>query len=61
MKDLIKKNNKELVIMLSEKRLALRNFRFAVARSNTRNVKEGYALKKDIARFLTILNQPELK
>ncbi|MCX6701911.1 MAG: 50S ribosomal protein L29 [Candidatus Zambryskibacteria bacterium] len=46
----------ELKSLLSEKRLALRNFRFAVSGSNVRNVKEGNALKKDIARILTILN-----
>ncbi len=41
--------------MLGEKRLALRNFRFSVAGSNTRNVKEGKSLKKDIARILTVM------
>lgn len=56
MKDLIKKNANELKSLLSEKRLALRNFRFAVSGSNVRNVKEGNALKKDVARILTILN-----
>jgi ribosomal protein L29 len=56
MKDFINKNPAELKNLLSEKRLALRNFRFAVSGSNTRNVKEGNALKKDIARILTLLN-----
>ena len=51
-----KKSPKELTTLLTEKRLALRNFRFSIAGSNTRNVKEGSALKKDIARILTILN-----
>jgi ribosomal protein L29 len=50
-----------LQTLISEKRLALRNFRFAVAGSNTRNVKEGNALKKDIARIMTLLNKPEEK
>lgn len=50
------KTEKELHTMVAEKRLALRNFRFSIAGSNTRNVKEGSALKKDIARINTILN-----
>ena len=57
MKELIKKSANELKSLLSEKRLALRNFRFAVSGSNVRNVKEGNGLKKDIARILTILNK----
>ena len=55
MKDFINKNTNELKALLSEKRLALRSFRFAVSGSNVRNVKEGNHLKKDIARILTIL------
>lgn len=62
MKDLRDKSIKELNAMLSEKRVALKNFRFAVAGSNTRNVKEGDSLKKDIARILTAMNiKPEDK
>ncbi|MFZ2621177.1 MAG: 50S ribosomal protein L29 [Minisyncoccia bacterium] len=57
MKNLIKKTPKELGALLTEKSLALRTFRFSVAGSNTRNVKEGNALKKDIARIKTLLNQ----
>ena len=56
-KELKQKNTKELEILLTDKRLALRNFRFAIAGSKTRNVKEGMALKKDIARIMTIMNQ----
>jgi ribosomal protein L29 len=56
MKDFIKKNTNELKSLLSEKRIALRSFRFAVSGSNVRNVKEGNGLKKDIARIMTILN-----
>ncbi len=57
MKDLLKKNTAELKTLISEKKLALRNFRFSVAGSNVRNVKEGNVLRKDIARILTILNK----
>ncbi len=56
-KELKNKNVKELNSLLSEKALALRTFRFAVAGSNVRNVKEGKAVKKDIARIKTLLNQ----
>lgn len=62
MKDLVNKSRKELQAMLSEKRVALKDFRFGVAGSNTRNVKEGNNLKKDIARILTAMNiKPEVK
>ena len=61
MKDLLKKTEKELKNLLQEKRLSLRSFRFSVAGSNARNVKEGSALKKDIARILTLLNQKKAK
>lgn len=57
MKDLVKKTEKELTTLLTEKRLALRNFRFSVAGSNARNVKEGLVLRKDVARILTVLNR----
>jgi len=57
MKDFINKNANELKSLLSQKRLALRSFRFAVAGSNVRNVKEGNKLKKDVARILTVLNK----
>lgn len=56
MKDLIKKTPKELQTLLKEKQTALRAFRFSVAGSNARNVKEGSVLRKDIARIMTILN-----
>ena len=56
MKDFINKTEKELEVILKEKASALRAFRFAIAGSKTRNVKEGNALKKDIARIKTIMN-----
>lgn len=51
------KNKEELVKALYDKRNALRAFRFGEAGSKTRNVKEGGALRKDIARILTELNK----
>lgn len=56
MKDLSKKNKKDLQSLLAEKKESLRTFRFGLAGSNVRNVKEGRALKKDIARINTALN-----
>jgi len=51
------KKENELVKTLEDKRLALKNFRFGIAGSKTRNVKEGRVLRKDIARILTELNK----
>lgn len=53
MTDLEKKSDQDLMKELREKREALRGFRFDVAGSKPRNVKEGHAIKKDIARILT--------
>ena len=47
------KNDRDLEKSLIEKRSELRNFRFGVAGSKTRDVKTGKNLKKDIARILT--------
>lgn len=55
-KDIAKKNKKELQTLLTEKKTALRDFRFGVSGSNVRNVKEGKVLRRDIARVLTALN-----
>jgi len=43
----------ELKKALMDKREAFRNFRFGTAGSKTRNVKEGRAAKKEIARIMT--------
>jgi len=56
MKDFKNKTEKELKALLGEKRVALRNFRFSIAGSKVKNVKEGYVLRKDIARILTLVN-----
>lgn len=57
MKDYKGKNKKDLLSMVQDKRTALRNFRFGVAGSKVRNVKEGKNIKKDIARLLTEYNK----
>lgn len=56
--DITNKDAATLATLLSQKREALRAFRFGSAGSKTRNVKEGSNLKKDIARILTALNAP---
>ena len=55
MESLDKKTDAELVALLTEKRVGLRAFRFGVAGSKTRNVREGRALKRDAAVILTQL------
>lgn len=50
-------SEKDLLKNLSSKRSELRDFRFSIAGSKTRNVKEGSLLRKEIARILTVLNQ----
>ncbi|PIR38579.1 MAG: 50S ribosomal protein L29 [Candidatus Zambryskibacteria bacterium CG10_big_fil_rev_8_21_14_0_10_42_12] len=55
-KEIKEKNDKDLAKLLEEKRLLLRNFRFGIAGSRTRDVKEGKNAKKDIARMLTEIN-----
>ncbi len=46
----------DLAKMLNDKREALRVFRFGAAGAKTKNVKEGYSIRKDIARIMTALS-----
>lgn len=55
-KELRTKSTPDLNKMLTEKREALRVFRFGAAGAKTKNVKEGSSIRKDIARIMTILN-----
>jgi len=54
-KELKTKEDKDLEKLLSERRKALRLFRFGIAGSKAKNVKEGQAVRKTIARILTEL------
>jgi len=54
--DFTNKSEKDLHKQLVEKREALRKFRFSVAGTKTRNIKEGMTLRHDIARILTELS-----
>lgn len=59
MKDITNKTPADLSKMLSEKREALRVFRFGAAGAKTKNVKEGRVIRKEIAQILTVLNSPQ--
>lgn len=50
------KTASELQKALTDKRVVLRDFRFGVGGSKTKNVKEGKMARKDIARIMTELN-----
>jgi len=54
-KDITTKTPADLTKMLTEKREALRAFRFGGAGAKTKNVREGRAIRKDIAQILTAL------
>jgi len=50
------KTEKEIVKLLNDKREALKNYRFAISGSKTRNVREGRNTRKEIARLMTELS-----
>jgi len=52
-KDIAKKNDAELQKLLTEKRQSLRDFRFSLAGSGLRDVKQGANTRKEIARIVT--------
>lgn len=53
MKDIKAKNDTDLAEYIKEKRDAVRKFRFALAGSRPRNVRQIRADKKEVARALT--------
>ncbi len=57
MKDIHSRSDSELRTLISSKDEALRVFRFALAGSRTRNVREGRALRKERARMATELGE----
>ena len=61
MSELKNKTEIDLVKTLNEKREALKNFRFSIAGSKTRNVKEGRSLKKEIAQIHTEMRKRQTK
>jgi len=56
-KELQNKKPEELHTLIAEKREGLRQFRFNQGGSKVKNVREGRALRRDIARALTMLNK----
>ncbi|MEK7501702.1 MAG: 50S ribosomal protein L29 [Patescibacteria group bacterium] len=56
MKDITNKTRADLAKMLGERREILRVFRFGGAGAKTKNVKEGRAVRKDVARIMTAIN-----
>ena len=58
--DLKKKSETELKKLLVEQRNTLHNFRFGIAGTNVRNIKEGRDVKRGIARILTELHAREI-
>ena len=60
MKDIKTKTPADLKKLLTEKREALRVFRFGAAGAKTKNVKEGAGIRKDIARIMTALNAKKI-
>jgi len=56
----VETSEKDIQVALTEKREALRNFRFGNAGSKSRNVKEGNVIRKEIARLLTEVNRRKL-
>lgn len=50
------KAKEDLIKMLMEKRIALRDLKFGNAGSKTRDVKAGANIRKEIARIMTELN-----
>ena len=57
MEKLETKNEKDLLKELFEKQKTLRDFRFGIAGSKARNVREGRGLRKEIARIMTELSK----
>ena len=55
--DIRKKSPAELNKMLGEHEAELRTFRFGMSGSHTKNVKRARAIRKDIARVKTVLNE----
>jgi ribosomal protein L29 len=55
-KEITNKTHADLAKMLSEKRESLRVFRFGAAGAKSKNVREGRAIRKDIARIMTVMN-----
>ena len=56
-KELREKSQMDLKKLLKDKMEELRKFRFDVTGGKIKNVKQGFNLRKDIARILTLLRE----
>lgn len=56
-KELREKTEVELNAFLSDKREALRKYRFEMTHGKTKNTKQGREIRKDIARIHTLLKK----
>ena len=56
-KEIKEKKEKEIQELLGLKRKSLRLFRFGIAGSKIKNIKEGRNTRKDIARILTEIHE----
>lgn len=54
-KEIKKQSEKELKRLLAERRSAVRQYRFDITGSKSKNVKAGANARKDVARLLTEL------
>lgn len=57
MKDLRKKDIKELQKMLATKREQVREMRFSVSNKQLKNIRDIRKMRKEIAQTLTVLNE----
>lgn len=55
--DIRKKNKTDIEKLVMETEAELRTFRFGMSGGHSKNVKKARALRKDIARAKTILNE----
>lgn len=59
-KEIQKKSEADIRKLITQKREALRAFRFGEAGSRTRNVREGRTLRREVAQLLTELRSRQL-
>ena len=59
-KEITNKPVADLTRLITEKREALRAFRFGSAGAKAKNVKEGRNLRKDIARIMTEMRRKKI-
>jgi len=56
-KELRTKTSAELLKMVEEKKSSISNFKFGIAGSKIKNVKESKNLRKEVAQILTVLKE----